>query len=104
MEISDLRVTFEPSEVEKRVTIHTIEDRVVEGQEEFTAVLRPVSDRLSIAADTLHINVEESTDGNYNSTRHHCSFWYIEVTTNYYSGTSDKIDKLSIYKGHVVAP
>lgn len=63
LEIVDLSITFEASEVEKRVAIQTNEDSVVEGEEEFTAVLTPLSDRISIAADTVHISIAETTNG-----------------------------------------
>ena len=63
MEVVDLPVVFEASEVEKRVTLYTTEDSLVEGTEEFTAVLRPVSDRITITPDTLHIGIEDTTNG-----------------------------------------
>ena len=63
MEVVDLPVVFEASEVEKRVTIHTTEDSLVEGIEEFVAVLRPVSDRIAVTPDTLGISIEETTNG-----------------------------------------
>ena len=63
MEIVDLPITFEVPEVEKRVTIQTNEDGVVEGEEEFSALLTPVSDRISIAVDTVHITIAETTNG-----------------------------------------
>jgi hypothetical protein len=55
-------VTFGPAEFEKRVTIQTSTDTLVEGTEVFTAQLEPVSDHLVITEDTAEISIQETAN------------------------------------------
>lgn len=56
-------MTFGPSDVERRITIQTNPDNLVEGNEMFTASLVPVSDRVTITEDTADITIEETANG-----------------------------------------
>lgn len=56
-------MTFGPAEFEKRVTIQTNGDTLVEGTEEFTAQLEPVSDHVVITEDTAYISIQETANG-----------------------------------------
>ena len=61
--ISNLPVTFAPDESEKRVTIQTSADSVLEGTEQFSAVLSSPPDRVTITQDTADISIQETRDG-----------------------------------------
>ena len=63
VEINDLPVTFEVNDTEKRVTIDTIGDSLVEGTEDFTLEITPVSNRIIITEETVVIRIEETTNG-----------------------------------------
>ena len=56
-------VTFGPTEFERRVTVQTNPDSLLEGTEVFTAELVPVSDRVVITEDTAVINIVETENG-----------------------------------------
>ena len=56
-------MTFAPDESEKRVTIQTIADSVLEGTEQFSAVLSSPPDRVTITQDRADISIEETGDG-----------------------------------------
>ena len=61
--ISNFQVTFAPDESEKRVTIQTSADNVLEGTEQFSAVLSSPPDRVTITQDTADISIEETGQG-----------------------------------------
>ena len=63
VEINDLPVTFEVNDTEKRVTLDTIGDSLVEGTEDFTLEITPVSNRITITEETVVIRIEETTNG-----------------------------------------
>ena len=63
VEINDLPVTFEVNDTEKRVTLDTIGDSLVEGTEDFTFEITPVSNRIIITEETVVIRIEETTNG-----------------------------------------
>ena len=63
--IIDFPVTFGSSEFEKRITIQTNSDDIVEGVETLTAQLTPISDRVIITGDTADISIEETDNGIY---------------------------------------
>ena len=63
VEINDLPVTFEVNDTEKRVTLDTIGDSLVEGTEDFTLEITPVSNRIIITEETVVIRIEETTNG-----------------------------------------
>ena len=65
IEVIDLPVIFEASEHEKRVTIETVGDDVVEVTEEFRAEISTVSDRVLLTEDTVTISIEETTNGTH---------------------------------------
>ena len=67
VQIVNFPVTFGPAEFEKRVTIQTSTDTLVEGTEVFTAQLEPVSDHLVITEDTAEISIQETANGKNNS-------------------------------------
>ena len=56
-------MTFGPAEFEKRVTIQTNGDTLVEGTEMFTARLEPASDRTVINQNTADISIQETANG-----------------------------------------
>lgn len=58
-------MTFEPNEVEKRITIATKLDSLVEGIEDFTTELTAVSNRVLIIRDTADIRIQETANGAY---------------------------------------
>ena len=58
-------MTFGSSEFEKRITIQTNSDDIVEGVETLTAQLTPISDRVIITGDTADISIEETDNGIY---------------------------------------
>ena len=61
---SSIKLTFAPDETEKRLTIQTTADNVLEGTEKFTAVLTSTSDRVTITEDTADISIVETEKGN----------------------------------------
>ena len=61
--ISNFQVTFAPDESEKRVTIQTSVDNVLEGTEQFSAVLSSPPDRVTITQDTADISILETGVG-----------------------------------------
>ena len=61
--MDNLVVTFAPDESEKRITIQTSADSVLEGTEQFSAVLSSPPDRVTITQDTADISIEETGDG-----------------------------------------
>ena len=63
VEINDLPVTFEVNDTEKRVTLDTIGDSLVEGTEDFTLEITPVSNRIIITEEIVVIRIEETTNG-----------------------------------------
>ena len=56
-------MTFAPGETEKRVTIQTTADNVLEGREQFSAVLNSSSDRVTVTEDTADITIVETGRG-----------------------------------------
>ena len=56
-------MTFGPGEIERRISIQTNPDSLVEGTENFTAELVPVSDRVRITEGTARILIQETTNG-----------------------------------------
>ena len=63
VEINDLPVTFEVNDTEKRVTLDTIGDSLVEGTEDFTLEITPVSNRIIITEEIVVIRIVETTNG-----------------------------------------
>ena len=63
MQISNRPVTFGTSDSERRVTIQTNADNLVEGDEMFTVTLAPISDRVIITEDSADITIEETANG-----------------------------------------
>ena len=61
--ILNLPVTFAPDESEERVTIQTSADSVLEGTEQFSAVLSSPPDRVAITQNTADISIRETRDG-----------------------------------------
>ena len=71
--ILNLPVTFAPDESEKRVTTQTSADSVLEGTEQFSAVLFSPPDWVTITQDTADISIQEtrnSSVGVYNCIFH----------------------------------
>ena len=64
-QIFEMLVEFGPSEFEKRVLVQTSPDTLLEGREDFTIELAPVSDRIVIAEHSAIIIIEETTNGSY---------------------------------------
>ena len=60
-----VQLTFAPGETNKRVTIQTTADNVLEGTEKLSAVLTSPSDRVTITEDTADISIVESGSGEY---------------------------------------
>ena len=60
-------VTFAPDESEKRIIIETSSDNVLEGTEQFSAVLSSPPDRVTITQDTADISIQEDGGGEYGS-------------------------------------
>ena len=75
--VNNIPVTFAPDESEKRVTIQTGADNVLEGTEQFSAVLSSPPDRVTITHDTADISIEETGDGEHAVTviGHLCEVW-----------------------------
>ena len=63
--IVDFPVTFAPDESEKRVTIQTSADNVLEGTEQFSAVLSSPPDRVTITQDTADISILDTGSGKH---------------------------------------
>ena len=61
--ISGLLVTFAPDEFEKRITIQTTVDSVVEGTEQFSAVLTSTDDRVTVTEERADISILETGNG-----------------------------------------
>jgi hypothetical protein len=62
VQISNRPVTFGTSDSERRVTIQTNADNLVEGDEMFTVTLAPISDRVIITEDSADITIEETAN------------------------------------------
>ena len=63
VQLLNLPITFGPDEFERRVTIQTNPDSVVEGTEEFTVQLVSVSDRVVLTENTADISIQETENG-----------------------------------------
>ena len=63
--IVDFSVTFAPDEFEKQVTIQTTVDEVLEGTEQFSAVLSSPPDRVNITQDTADISILDRGSGKH---------------------------------------
>ena len=63
--IVDFSVTFAPDESEKRVTIQTSADSVLEGTEQFSAVLSSPPDRVTITQDTADVSILDTGSGKH---------------------------------------
>ena len=61
--ISGLLVTFAPDEFEKRVPVQTTVDSVVEGTEQFSAVLTSTDDRVTVTEERADISILETGNG-----------------------------------------
>ena len=61
--IVGLEVTFAPDESEKRVPVQTTVDSVVEGTEQFSAVLTSTDDRVTVTEERADISILETGNG-----------------------------------------
>lgn len=63
MSVFDLDVTFAPDETEKRITIQTNSDVLVEGREQFSVSLSSASERVIVTTPNADIAILEASNG-----------------------------------------